>query len=1612
MNNGMKKQSFNRSFWILLWCFLSGISVIAFADSKMTLQVVEVAERLYDGGPAIAVIFSEKLDPKKRYDSYFQVQDKQTTIAGSWILSDNQQVLYFPHLQPAQRYKVSIHQGIQAASGQSLSQSKEYAIKTQPIKPAVGFASQGSVLPERLTAGLPIMSVNVAEVDIEFLKVKAHKLAAVVQRMARRSALSHYDLDNLHPYLESVYMARFNTHGTPNKRSISHIPVEEMEPLQAPGFYVAVLRQPGRFTYQQQTTFFFVSDIGLHIRRFADHLEMISSSLRTGHALAAVNIAVHDAQGNVLTETTSDATGRANLSVVKGTPVLVTASQGNHISFVYLKQAALDLSAFAVKGRRHRALDVFLYGPRDLYRPGESVDLSALLRTGDGEVAPALPLNARIKRADGREFTRFTWHSATQGYYSHQFTLPGDAPTGQWSVEVRTDPNAHEPIQVYPFKVEEFLPERMKLSFATAQQSLKSEEHFELQINGEYLYGAPTAGNRVQTSVNLRREVHPEANLVAFYFGNPDDDMKNSRRELADGVMDKNGQFSLNFIPMQGVITSPMRVTVIANLFETGGRPVTRRLSRTLWPASHLIGVRPLFAEHRAEPNGNARFEIVKVNDQGQRLAAQDLDVQMIRESRDYYWEYDEHRGWHWNYSQTNYPIYRQDINLTAGDVAEIMVPVEYGEYSLQVFDPDTQLTSKYRFTAGGSYGPDQAVAARPDSVQINLDKATYQVGDVAKVHILPPHEGDAIIRVESDRPLWSLRTPIPAEGKTIEIPINAAWKRHDIYVSAMVLRGADSQQKISPNRALGIVYLPLDRESRRLVVTLEAPAKIEPERTLTIGVKIDGLTDQQATVTVAAVDVGILNITDFATPNPHDYFFAQRTYNMDLYDLYGQVIEGMEGPRATLRYGGDADSRGLQRSKRADAKVKIISLFSGPVTVNQQGEALVKLPIPDFNGRLRLMAVAFSDNQLGAAEQEILVRAPIVAELATPRFLASGDRSMATLDLHNMSGQAQSLRVEVSTQGPLTLENGATQIDLADGQKTTLRYPLSAGLDLAVATLRVAVSGDQIKLLREWQLAIRPAFPGEFRAQRQMLEPDQHLVIDPALANDLMPNTVEVVLNVASLPPLNLREAFKHLLDYPYGCAEQTTSKVFPLIYADQATIDRFNLKPLSESGRAKRVQHGLTRLAGMQTSQGGFGLWSNTDRESFWLSAYVTHFLLEAKQQGYAVSETMLQNALKRLLRWVQSSRGFSLRETAAENYQFAAKAYAAYVLARLNRAPLGTLRNLYDHHRQHADSALPLMHLGLALKLSGDQRRAEATIIEAMKKQRRRDHYFGDYGSQLRDTAMILYLLNKHAVTVAGAGDLIFQLANQMRQRRYFSTQERNALFLSGLALTDGGKAWQGWLTLGKDKQALGQNNRYQAIFDRQQLNAGISFQSTADFPLYVSATISGYPHQPVLNGDKGVIITRRLLDLKGQAVAQRELQVGELLVVHSTVKLDENRQDMHDGLLVDLLPAGLELENQNLAHAESLQDIKINGVSLQASMENRQIRHLEYRDDRFVAAVAFPRWNSTHLFYLVRAVTPGTYTWSAPTVEDMYRPEIHSIGADTQQLRIVNVTSKPE
>ncbi|RVI72963.1 alpha-2-macroglobulin family protein, partial [Sinorhizobium meliloti] len=734
------------------------------------------------------------------------------------------------------------------------------------------------------------------------------------------------------------------------------------------------------------------------------------------------------------------------------------------------------------------------------------------------------------------------------------------------------------------------------------------------------------------------------------------------------------------------------------------------------------------------------------------------------------------------------------------------------------------------------------------------------------------------------------------------------------------------------------------------------------------IGLQVRGAgTNEDAYVTVAAVDVGILNLTRYEAPDPDGWYFGQRRLGLEMRDLYGRLIDGSLGATGRLRTGGDGGQMPLQGSPPTE---KLVAFFSGAIKLDAEGMANMRFDIPQFNGTARIMAVAWTKSGVGHAVKDVVIRDPVVVTASLPKFLAPGDRAELRLDIANADGPAGDYQLQVTTNGAVTVEQTAAEmVNLDAGGKSALTLPLAGQYSGdGLVTVRLSNAAG-LSLEQTLNIPVRPAALPVTQRHVVNVAAGSSLTVDEQLLADSLLQGASVSLNITRSAAFDIPALLMTLDRYPYGCAEQTTSRALPLLYlselAKQAGLG-------DDEGVKKRVQEAIYRVLAYQSSAGSFGLWSPGSGD-LWLDAYVTDFLTRAREQKFDVPEQSMVQALENL----QNALSYETNVKDRGNEI----AYALYVLARNRKAAISDLRYYADAMLGEFPTPLAKAHIAAALALYGDARRSQDIFAAAANMSTGLVNVSlarSDYGSSLRDGAAVLALAAESRPVPPIIPELSRVVAGEWQQARYTSTQEQTWMLLAARAIQGGDEDMR------IEVNGAARTGSYAARMTGDALiEHPVVIRNEGTDAVSAVVTTVAAPAQPLSAGGEGFTIERSYYTLDGTAANVSEARQNERYVV--VLKVTETNDWPSRVLITDLLPAGFEIDNPSLVDSAQLSNFEWIGEV--------QAAHTEFRSDRFVAA--FDRSTGDNreitLAYVVRAVTPGTYDHPAANVEDMYRPQ---------------------
>jgi uncharacterized protein YfaS (alpha-2-macroglobulin family) len=824
-------------------------------------------------------------------------------------------------------------------------------------------------------------------------------------------------------------------------------------------------------------------------------------------------------------------------------------------------------------------------------------------------------------------------------------------------------------------------------------------------------------------------------------------------------------------------------------------------------------------------------------------------------------------------------------------------------------------------------------------------------------------------VMVVDNRVIAMQAVEVPEGGTTVPLEVTDDWGP-GAYVTAILYRPADAAEKRMQSRALGLAFADVEPGDRKLDVTLTAPEESLPRQSFTVDVDLGNVAaGETAYVAVAAVDLGILNLTNFKVPDPDGWYFGQRQLGMEIRDLYGSLIDPTQGMAGAMRSGGDGGSSRLGTPPPTSV---LVALHSGIVEVDENGKATVTFDMPDFSGTVRVMAMAWSASAVGHASADVIVRDPVVVTLSPPRFLRVGDESRLLVEVNNVGGAAGTYTVSLATGDGISTHAESTDLELGEGDRTALDLRLN-GMQIGdwpvVLTITAPDGSTQTK---ELLLGVRPVSAPLTTSRLIPIEAGATETIGADFFESYLADTGAMTVAIGPMARLDVPGLLLSLDRYPYGCAEQVSSRAFPLLYLNDVAK---MIGTAEDDTLNKTVVDAIANLLAKQTSGGGFGLWGPFDGGDLWLDSFVTDFLLRAKAAGYTVPEQAMSMALDNLSNQLAYATDF---DNGGQGI-----AYALYDLARAGRAAMGDLRYYLEARLNQFGSPLAKAQLGAALALYGDVTRANTAFVAAVEGLGKADNprvYRDDYGSRLRDMAGVLALAAEFKPQGVDLVDLANQLAKLRDRARYTSTQEDSWTLLAAAAL--GQSASDGSILVNGETLEGEVYRRYeQADF------APIEIENTGTTDTEAKVTVTGYPQTPPGVTSDGFFISREYFLPDGSSVDPELTPIAqnERLVVVLTVRPDSVGSGQY--MVADPLPAGFEIENPNLSAGDGASDFAWLGVDTPA--------HVESRTDQYVAAFRyFSDAGSFTTAYVVRAVSPGTFVLPGATVEDMYRPEFRA------------------
>jgi len=1509
---------------------------------------------------------------------------------------------------PGRRYRITFLKGLAARNGAGLAKDLVRSVVIPDVEPGLRFRTQGLYLASQGALSLPLESVNVRQAELSIEQVYPNNIV-------------HYLRDASDALCRTVHKQKLAFALRPNERQVTDLDLRKLLGASARGLFRAtVLTQDIRWGHPE-SHLFLVTDLALTVKRSESDLLVWVNTLSTAQPVAGATVAVLSRANQQVLSGTSDANGLAHFTGVNWSPdkqpYAVAATRGDDTGIVQVEETRLDDSDLDTGGRPYLAdgYEAFVYSDRGIYRPGSQVFLRALVRDASQVPGQAFPVQFRIQRPDGRLYKTLAAKLNNWGSAEVALDVPSHALTGRYAVDLRL-PGSEASLGSHTFQVEEFLPDRMKVAITVPEGRRRAGDELAFRVRATHLFGAPAAGRQVEARCEFLAAEFSPPSFAGYRFADSGRKFAPAVEKLGEATLDAGGQSTFTVRIPQGMTPpSAAKALLVASVSELGGRAVaaTAEVAVDCWP--HYIGLARANKEH-ARLGASERLLVAAVQPDGAPVPSLRLEGTAYRVV--------------WNtvlkLQGNSYRFVSEREEAAVGPLACTIAngrgevafrPPDVGEYTVRLADKASGASADLAFYCAGE-GDVPWALEKPSRVELAADQRAYAPGDTARILVKAPFAGTALVTVETDR--IHLARVVPMEKNTAEFtfPVTATLGPN-AYCAVTVIRRAAPGSPWVVHRAYGAVPVPLDNASRQLKVELTSPDETRPGQPLRVALRVTDASGAgcKAEVALAAVDEGICQLTRFQTPDPWAFFFAKRRLGVETSDVYSLLMPEPEAKKVGTDSapGGDGGEEYDPRLRNPVSveRVKQVVLWRSGIETGDDGKAEVVLDVPQFTGQLRLMAVAASAREIGAAERPARVRQPLVLQASFPRFLAPGDEFVVPVTVFNNTATGGSVQFTVEATGGLeTGSDVPRHASVAHGSEATVAFTVRAPHAPGAASLTIRARLGDESAVETVELPVRPPTTLRFESGSGSVPAGQ--AGEFTLPGDWLKGTARYWLSFSGLPTLKLASSLRYLLRYPYGCIEQTTSAAFPLLYLG----DVAKLAEPSLEGEAIEplVQAGIDRVFSMQTYAGGFGGWPGYGEAYPWGSVYATHFLVEAAKAGYDVPKDNLEAALSYLGDLLANNRG--------EEAPPPVKAYACLVLAQAGKPNRSWTLRL--HEQREELPAYSRFQLAAALALMKEDKLARDLLRAAALPpvEKRRDT--GDLlHSSAREAAILLSVYLDLQEDDPNVPLLVKRLADSMSDGRWGTTQE-NAFCLLAMGkyarrLSTGKADLRAELTAGG--KPLGSVSSAAPVLLKPGDIGGqpIRVATQGAGTLYYYWGAEGIPaRETVDERDTSLKVRRRFLSRDGAELDPRQVRQGDIVIVELTV---DNGVAVKNLVINDLLPAGFEIENPRLATSDHQGEPEPPEPEVApppgADMENaaappaatpllKRPRALnpdrvEMRDDRLIL---FADLGSPGLWrhrYVVRAVTCGRFKLPALNAFCMYNPEICSIhGAGTIEV----------
>jgi len=1337
------------------------------------------------------------------------------------------------------------------------------------------------------------------------------------------------------------------------------------------------------------------SNIGLTAKRGNDNSLVVAvSNILTTEPMNDVDIEVMDYQRSIISKGKSGSDGFANIDL-KRKPFLLIARKGNERGYLKLDDgSSLALSRFDVSGEEVRnGIKGFIFGERGVWRPGDTMFLNFIVEDKQGKLPKDHPVEFSLFTPQGQLYKHAVQSNAEDGFYLFKTNTDATSPTGNWTAKIKVGGALFEK----KIKVETVMPNRLKIDLDFGKDPVLGKGNAETgNINAKWLFGAAGKNLKAKIDASLYARGTSFPKFAGFTFDNPASAYSTQSKTIYEGTLDEQGNAALktNF-EIDESAPGMLNASLLVKVFEPGGSFSIDNVTMPYSPFASYAGLKLPDGQKPFDyllAGKNHTAQIVNVDSKGNLLAgSNEVEVQFYRIQWRWWWDNTGDNLSNFTQDEYNKLVKTETVKLTngRGNWTFGTSENEWGRYLVLVKDLESGHTTGSTFYIDDPYwqsrsgtGDDNQTAAAMLIFKSNKDK--YHVGEEVQLTIPSSPGGRVLVSIENGSKVLQSFWQETKAGNT-EVTFKAeAGMAPNVYATISLLQPHAQTINDLPIRMYGSIPIFVEDKNTVLKPVLNIAGSIRPETNVPFTVSEQN--GKEMTYCVAIVDEGLLDLTRFKTPNPHDAFYAREALGVKSFDLFDYVIGAWGGDlERILTIGGDNEA-GPGKQKTAN-RFKPVVKYLGPFHLKKNETQKLSFSLPSYIGSVRAMVIAANAGSYGATEKAVTVKKPLMMLATMPRVLGPGETIRLPVTVFAMENNIRKVNISLQSNPYLEVVGGNTQsINFTQPGEQMVYFDVRVKPNTGVGKVKLLASSGNEKAGYEVELDIRNPNPPVTQVTAMTLSAGQQWKTTASPIGVAATSTA--VLEISSVPAMNLQKRLNYLIEYPHGCIEQTTSAAFPQLVLNQLT----DLDEIKKAQVERNVRSAIGRIQNFQRPDGGFSYWPGGREADEWGTSYAGHFLVEAQNYGYMVGDQLLQQ-------WKNFQRGKANNWAPSTTNFYGGdlmQAYRLYTLALAKAPELGAMNRLKEFKYLSTEAK---WRLAAAYKLAGQDNSALDLISGLSTSFEERISPGNTFGSALRDQAMVFETL-----TIMGrnakAAELLPCIAAKLSQDNWYSTQT-TAYALIAIAKycgkNPGGAKIMATGTVDGKNIDLNSNSYIKQIpilFTKGSSNVVISNKGSN--MLYVRLIKQGQPltgDSIKINNNPAVLNMQvSYVSQNGTAIDINKLSQGTDFVAKVVITNPGKRGNYTEMALSQIFPGGWEILNARMMDGEGAFK-----SSVSAYQDIRDDRVYTYFDLNSSQTVTY--YIQLNASYLGRFFLPGTYC------EAMYDNNI-TAGVNGKWVEVVN------